>query len=195
MSSIDMTHTVLVWLLLSFTCYIPKSPLNLGMLPAVIALLCLSAATGGPATLFDDKDKVIVLNKDDYKTGLYSGDKAHLFMLYSSWCGHCQRFAPTYMWVTFYFSLDTSSVVKLQDYNLQLLTLRKWVIMIQCSHFFKSLRELADYVHKWFPIVDVTGVDCVYDVDVCRVFNVRLPTLTFWHKYEHVLISWNLKPW
>lgn len=47
-------------------------------------------------TLFDENDKVIVYHEETYKDGLYNGETAHIFLLYSSWCGHCQRFAPIY---------------------------------------------------------------------------------------------------
>ena len=47
-------------------------------------------------TLFDDKDHVIIYKENDYQQELYGGIRAHTFLLYSSWCGHCQRFAPAY---------------------------------------------------------------------------------------------------
>ena len=58
-------------------------------------------------TLFDDNDHVVIYKEATYQkgyskpdnthqSGLYVNEQAHLFLLYSSWCGHCQAFAPKY---------------------------------------------------------------------------------------------------
>ena len=63
----------------------------------IIASLFLTQIyAAGVKTLFDENDEVIVYKESDYKKGLYDGSKAHTFLLYSSWCGHCQKFAPVY---------------------------------------------------------------------------------------------------
>ena len=62
-----------------------------------LTVLLVSVVSGAAdKTLFDSEDKVVIYKADDYITGLYNGSKANAFLLYSSWCGHCQRFAPTY---------------------------------------------------------------------------------------------------
>ena len=41
-------------------------------------------------------------------------------------------------------------------------------------------RDLAEAIKGWSSTVLVTGVDCVYDVSVCRLYNVRgYPTIRF----------------
>lgn len=62
----------------------------------LLSLLVLQVFPAADKTLFDDQDNVIIYKEDTYLNGLYNGQTAHMFLLYSSWCGHCQRFAPTY---------------------------------------------------------------------------------------------------
>ena len=63
----------------------------------VISFLLISQIhAAADKTLFDEQDDVIVFKENNYQQGLYDGVKAHTFLIYSSWCGHCQRFAPTY---------------------------------------------------------------------------------------------------
>jgi thiol oxidase len=62
----------------------------------IALLLILKICTAADKTLFDDKDEVIVYKENNYQQELYDGVRAHTFLLYSSWCGHCQRFAPVY---------------------------------------------------------------------------------------------------
>ena len=67
------------------------------LFPVLLLSLIVGSAFGAAdKTLFDEFDRVIVLKEDNYEAGLYDGEMAHAFLLYSSWCGHCQRFAPTY---------------------------------------------------------------------------------------------------
>ena len=62
----------------------------------VMLLLIYKVSSAADKTLFDENDKVIIYKEDTYLSGLYGGDKAHVILMYASWCGHCQRFAPTY---------------------------------------------------------------------------------------------------
>lgn len=104
----------------------------------VISFLLISQIhAAADKTLFDEQDDVIVFKENNYQQGLYDGVKAHTFLIYSSWCGHCQRFAPTY-------------------------------------------KKVAEAIKSWSNVVLVTGVDCVFDVAVCRHYNVRgYPTIRF----------------
>ena len=57
------------------------------------------------------------------------------------------------------------------------------------------LRLLADAIKAWSDVVPVTGVDCVFDVLVCRSFDVKgYPTLRFIGDYRFKLniINWFL---
>ena len=52
---------------------------------------------GGPQPLYDFKDRGIVsLNITDFKINVLDSDRAWIVEFYSSYCGHCVHFAPTY---------------------------------------------------------------------------------------------------
>ncbi|XP_049762643.1 sulfhydryl oxidase 1-like [Schistocerca cancellata] len=46
--------------------------------------------------LYDDDSKVTVLNTTSFKTAVFHTNNAWLVEFYSSWCGFCQRYAPTW---------------------------------------------------------------------------------------------------
>ena len=62
----------------------------------LFCVVVVNTGLGDIQTLFNQNDKVIVYNNETYENGLYNNDKAHTFLLYSSLCPHCQRFAPFY---------------------------------------------------------------------------------------------------
>ena len=46
--------------------------------------------------LYNDGGPVINLDQDNFNSYVLSSETAWVVEFYSSWCGHCQRFAPTY---------------------------------------------------------------------------------------------------
>lgn len=52
-------------------------------------------ATDGQG-LYSFKDDVEILNVDNFKSEIYGNQRAFLVEFYNSWCGHCQRFAPSW---------------------------------------------------------------------------------------------------
>lgn len=46
--------------------------------------------------LYSFKDDVEILTIDNFKSEIYGNQRAFLVEFYNSWCGHCQRFAPSW---------------------------------------------------------------------------------------------------
>lgn len=52
-----------------------------------------------PSGLYTENDKVHILTKDNFQGMVHDKPHAWLIEFYNSWCGHCRKFAPT--WVEF----------------------------------------------------------------------------------------------
>ena len=50
----------------------------------------------GEVSLYEEKDQVTLLNKDNFYSTLTHQPNAWLLQFYSSSCGHCIAFAPVY---------------------------------------------------------------------------------------------------
>lgn len=48
-------------------------------------------------SLYEAKDPIVQLSRDNFKEKIYDQPVAHLVEFYSSWCGHCVNFAPTWL--------------------------------------------------------------------------------------------------
>lgn len=48
---------------------------------------------GSPSLYEPEKDNIVLLNSDNYKSNIFGSDKAWFVEFYSHWCGACQRFA------------------------------------------------------------------------------------------------------
>lgn len=46
--------------------------------------------------LYSPKDDVEILTIDNFKSEVYNNERGILVEFYNSWCGHCQRFAPSW---------------------------------------------------------------------------------------------------
>lgn len=46
--------------------------------------------------LYNDEDKVFVLNSKTFGENVFDSESVWLIEFYNSWCGHCIHFAPTY---------------------------------------------------------------------------------------------------
>ena len=64
----------------------------------VISYLILSVCCSEEASksLYSDKDDVFILDHTNFKKNVIGSDTAWFVEFYSSWCGHCVRFAPTW---------------------------------------------------------------------------------------------------
>jgi len=50
----------------------------------------------GGSPLYNQDDKILILNNTNFQANICSSTKAWVVEFYSSWCGHCIHFAPTY---------------------------------------------------------------------------------------------------
>ena len=55
---------------------------------------CIAFAGGSP--LYSVNDKIVLLNNTNFQSTICGSSTAWLVEFYSSWCGHCIHFAPTY---------------------------------------------------------------------------------------------------
>ena len=46
--------------------------------------------------LYDDHDKITLLNSTNFQSTICGSSTSWLVEFYSSWCGHCIHFAPTF---------------------------------------------------------------------------------------------------
>ena len=52
--------------------------------------------SGGGSPLYDANDKIVLLNNTNFQSTICGSSTAWLVEFYSSWCGHCIHFAPTF---------------------------------------------------------------------------------------------------
>ena len=51
---------------------------------------------GGGSPLYSENDKIVLLNNTNFQSSICGSSRAWLVEFYSSWCGHCIHFAPTF---------------------------------------------------------------------------------------------------
>jgi len=56
----------------------------------------LENSFGGGTPLYDQNDKIVLLNNTNFQSTICSSSSAWIVEFYSSWCGHCIHFAPTF---------------------------------------------------------------------------------------------------
>ncbi|XP_066510082.1 sulfhydryl oxidase 2-like [Hoplias malabaricus] len=52
--------------------------------------------SGQTARLYSEEDPVVILNSESLKQTLFNSSTAWLVQFYSSWCGHCIQYSPTW---------------------------------------------------------------------------------------------------
>jgi len=70
------------------------SPLPLLLLSLLLPSTMEVSLGGSP--LYNKDDKILILNTTNFQPSICSSSKAWVVEFYSSWCGHCIHFAPTY---------------------------------------------------------------------------------------------------
>jgi thiol-disulfide isomerase/thioredoxin len=59
--------------------------------------LVQAGSIGGKATeLYDNNDKLEILTNSTFGDAVYNKSNVWVVEFYNSWCGFCQRFAPTW---------------------------------------------------------------------------------------------------
>ena len=49
-----------------------------------------------PKGLYDQNDNVIILHANNFTSSIYGSNTSWVVEFYNSWCGFCQRYAPTW---------------------------------------------------------------------------------------------------
>ena len=62
----------------------------------IILLAILLVISPVFAGLYSPNDGVVLLENDTISTNIYDSDVSWFVEFYSSWCGHCQSFAPSW---------------------------------------------------------------------------------------------------
>ena len=60
----------------------------------VFYIRCDFMVYGSP--LYVPSDKIVLLENDTISTAIFNSNYAWFVEFYSSWCGHCQSFAPNW---------------------------------------------------------------------------------------------------
>ncbi|ULT81893.1 hypothetical protein L3Y34_011690 [Caenorhabditis briggsae] len=66
------------------------------MLFVLVVILAVSAGRGNGESLYDKDDPILELDVDTFNPAIYGVKKAHFVEFYSSWCGACIGYAPTF---------------------------------------------------------------------------------------------------
>ncbi|XP_051552596.1 sulfhydryl oxidase 2-like [Myxocyprinus asiaticus] len=62
----------------------------------IIILMALLFADGQSARLYTEEDPVVILTSDTLKPSVFNSSTAWIVQFYSSWCGHCIQYSPTW---------------------------------------------------------------------------------------------------
>lgn len=66
------------------------------MLFILVVILAFSAGGSSGESLYDKDDPILELDVDTFSAAIYGSKKAHFIEFYSSWCGACIGYAPTF---------------------------------------------------------------------------------------------------
>ncbi|CAB3399283.1 unnamed protein product [Caenorhabditis bovis] len=66
------------------------------MLFLLVVYIVIAASPANSESLYDKNDPILELDIDTFKPAVYGTKKAHFVEFYSSWCGACIGYAPTF---------------------------------------------------------------------------------------------------
>ena len=78
--------------------HITKMSSTVSVFSCFYLLFCLTvyASEGEVQPLYDSNDAVFNLDHENFNGKVFESEAAWFVEFYSSWCGHCQNFAPTW---------------------------------------------------------------------------------------------------
>ena len=70
------------------------------LIQVFIVILCVYFAGSAPRRprkdLYSREDDVVILTYENFTENVFRSESAWFVGFFSSWCGHCRRFAPTW---------------------------------------------------------------------------------------------------
>lgn len=75
----------------------PSSPqMAVAFCVKITILMGLLFGRAQSARLYTEEDPVVILSSDNLKQTVFNSSSAWLLQFYSSWCGHCIQYSPTW---------------------------------------------------------------------------------------------------
>ena len=91
-----------------------------------IVILCFYLASGAPGKsrkprkpLYSNEDDVVILTYENFTENVYASESAWFVGFFSSWCGHCRRFAPTWKKLATEIKGKTCQCIEIVQLNAQ----------------------------------------------------------------------------
>uniref|UniRef100_A0A8C1ZI49 Sulfhydryl oxidase n=1 Tax=Cyprinus carpio TaxID=7962 RepID=A0A8C1ZI49_CYPCA len=76
--------------------FLPSPPMAVSFRLKIAILLGLLFGQAQSARLYTEEDPVVILSSDSLKQTVFNSSSAWLLQFYSSWCGHCIQYSPTW---------------------------------------------------------------------------------------------------
>lgn len=76
--------------------FLPSPPMAVSFRLKIGILLGLLFGQVQSARLYTEEDPVVILSSDSLKQTVFNSSSAWLLQFYSSWCGHCIQYSPTW---------------------------------------------------------------------------------------------------
>ncbi|KAF4112867.1 sulfhydryl oxidase 2 [Onychostoma macrolepis] len=76
--------------------FLPSPPMAVAFCVKLGVLLGLLFGLAQSARLYTEEDPVVILSSDSLKQTVLNSSSAWLLQFYSSWCGHCIQYSPTW---------------------------------------------------------------------------------------------------
>lgn len=76
--------------------FLPSPPMAVAFCVKLGVLLALLFGLAQSARLYTEEDPVVILSSDSLKQTVLNSSSAWLLQFYSSWCGHCIQYSPTW---------------------------------------------------------------------------------------------------
>ncbi|XP_016408829.1 sulfhydryl oxidase 2-like [Sinocyclocheilus rhinocerous] len=76
--------------------FLPSPPMAVAVCVKLVVLLGLLFGLAQSTRLYTEEDPVVILSSDSLKQTVLNSSSAWLLQFYSSWCGHCIQYSPTW---------------------------------------------------------------------------------------------------